>query len=625
MEVAPSYFAVGEPPSLSKSSATHAPTMTPLTACRLALAALSVGSAGLGQVTERVDLGPNGAEGTGGGDLPLQGSYVSEDGRFVVFQSGSPNLVSGDTNWAWDIFVRDRVAGTTERVSVDSAGGQANGSSGTYGISMSSDGRFVAFQSDANNLVPGDTNSSSDIFLRDRLNGTTERITLDSGGGQANARSTWPSVSADGRFIAFNSDASNLVGGDTNGRADVFVRDRVTGLTVRASVGFGGAQSAGDSDQASISADGRYVAYESTSGNLVLGDTNGVVDAFLVDLQTFIAERVSVSTSGLQGNGISGLGSISGDGRCVAFVSTATNLVPGDTNGAQDIFLRDRLLGTTERVSVGTGGTQGTYCQACWINNDGRYVAFTTGSDFFPGDTAWRDIYVRDRLNDTTELVSLPSSGGLANFNSDMPSISSSGRFVVFRSYASNLVPGDTNALGDVFLHDRFAAGFTSLCEPGIDSVIACPCGNQPSASGRGCDNSSSTGGAILSASGIAYLAVDSLVFATSGERPTAMSILLQGDSLLPAGLVFGQGVRCAGGALKRLYLKSAAGGSITAPDLAAGDLSVSSRSALLGDPIQPGQSRYYLVFYRDPNVLGGCGAMSTFNATQTGRVSWLP
>ena len=147
------------------------------------------------------------------------------------------------------------------------------------------------------------------------------------------------------------------------------------------------------------------------------------------------------------------------------------------------------------------------------------------------------------------------------------------------------------------------------------------PSANAP----RGCDNSSATGGASLSASGVAYLSLDSLVFTTSGEKPSATSIVLQGDAALPAGVVFGQGVRCAGGALKRLFVKTALGGSISAPDFGAGDPTVSARSTALGDSILPGQSRWYLVYYRDPFVLGGCPAASTFNATQTGAVGWWP
>jgi len=168
-------------------------------------------------------------------------------------------------------------------------------------------------------------------------------------------------------------------------------------------------------------------------------------------------------------------------------------------------------------------------------------------------------------------------------------------------------------------------SGFTSLCDPGAGGVIACPCSNPPGGPGRGCDNSAATGGAILSATGAASLSMDSLVFHTVGEKPTALSILGQWSGSSSTGAVFGMGVRCASGTLERLYSKSASGGSITAPDFGAGDQGVSARSAARGDTILAGQDRFYLVYYRDPSVLGGCPANSTFNATQTGRVSWSP
>ena len=153
--------------------------------------------------------------------------------------------------------------------------------------------------------------------------------------------------------------------------------------------------------------------------------------------------------------------------------------------------------------------------------------------------------------------------------------------------------------------------------------MIGCPCGNQPSGPGRGCDNSAGSGGAALSAAGAAYLTQDTLTLTSTGELPTATSIFLQGTGPIAGGAVFGQGVRCAGGVLKRLYVESASGGVASAP--APGDPSVSARSAALGDPIAPGQSRWLLVYYRDPVVLGGCPAASTFNATQTGVVEWSP
>ena len=225
----------------------------------------------------------------------------------------------------------------------------------------------------------------------------------------------------------------------------------------------------------------------------------------------------------------------------------------------------------------------------------------------------------------TTEVVSLTTQGVQPNSYCDMPSISADGRVIVFRSAASTFVSGDTNQSTDIFAHDRAASGFTSLCSPGLEGVIPCPCSNPPSRDQRGCDNSSATGGAKLTASGVAYLSMDTLVFTTSGEKPTATSVLLQGTTQVTAGAPYGQGLRCTGGVLKRLYTKAASGGSITVPEFSAGDPSVSARSLARANQIYPGESRWYLVFYRDPVVLGGCPSSSTFNATQTGKVTWFP
>jgi Tol biopolymer transport system component len=574
----------------------------------------------------------------------LRGASISADGRYVAFASNASTLVPGDMNGTWHVFVRDRQSGTTERASVDSGGAVGDWDSGYDGVSISADGRYVVFTSDASNLVVGgDTNGfvNGDVYVRDRQSGTTERVSVDSGGVQGNDDSGYDalSISADGRYAGFVSSATNLVAGDTNAREDVFVRDRVSGTTVRVSVDSGGAQGDGycSGHALSMSPDGRYVAFASNAPNLVVGgDTNGwlIGDAFVRDRQSGITELVSVDSGGAQGNDGSGYYgvSISADGRYAAFTSYATNLVAGDTNGALDVFVRDRQSGTTERVSVDSGGTQGNYDSGDYevsISADGRYVAFESlASNLVPGDTNNDyDVFVRDRQSGTTERASLASGGAQGNNDSGWwgASVSAAGRYVAFASIATNLVPGDTNGFVDVFVRDREYSPLTSLCDPGSGGVIVCPCSNPAGGPGRGCDNSSGTGGAILSASGVAYLSQDSLVFTTSGEKPTALSIVSQWTGTHPTGAVFGQGVGCTGGTRKKLYSKTASGGSITAPDFGAGDLPVSVRSAALGDTIPAGQTRWYLVYYRDPIVLGGCPASSTFNATQTGAVAWLP
>src|SRR5438067_1693678 len=296
-------------------------------------------------------------------------------------------------------------AQTTERVSVDSAGNEQIGpppDGPTPPPSISADGRFVAFDSRATNLVPGDTNGRSDLLGHDRQTWITERMSVDGAGNQGNSDSDRPLISANGRFVAFNSRSTNLVPGDTNGTSDVFVHDRQTGTTERVSVDNTGNQGNGGSGVVAISADGRFVAFVSTATNLVPGDTNGVLDVFVHDRQTGTTERVSVDSAGNQGNGGSAVFAISADGRFVAFVSSATNLVPGDTNGGQDVFVHDRRTGTTERVSVDSAGTE-------------------------------------------------------SNGSSERPAISADGRFVAFWSSATNLVTGDTNGTSDVFVHDRGA------------------------------------------------------------------------------------------------------------------------------------------------------------------------
>ena len=577
------------------------------------------------QVTQRVSLDTGAVQ----GNWDSEPGVISAAGGVVAFTSRASNLVPGDTNAEWDLFVRDLRTGVTERVSVASDGTEAAGESGIG--SISADGRFVAFWSRAANLVAGDTNGAVDVLVRDRLAGTTERVSLATGGAQAMGDSYTGSISADGRFVVFQSIAANLISGDSNGTWDVFVHDRQSGATERISLDSTGAQAHGASTVPSISADGRCVAFWSLATNLVPGDTNHSVDAFVRDLTSGTTERVSVATGGAQGSGPQngpGAIAISADGRFVAFSTVADDLVPGDTNGLDDVFVHDRASHTTERVSVDSSGVQGnSNSEHPSLSANGRYVTFMSlSTNLVPGDTTgYSDVFVRDRASGATERVSINSTrvaGNGASF-SGADSISADGRWVAFSSGATNLVSGDSNTYADVFVYDRDATGFTSLCDPGVAGVLPCPCSNPAAGAGRGCNNSSGTGGASLSVSGAAYLSIDSLVFTTSGEPPAAMSILVQGSSLHAPGFVYGQGVRCVSGALERLYVKTAQSGGITAPDFVVADPYIVERSAQLGDPIRAGQTRWYFVYYRDPIVLGGCPSTSTFNATQSGQVSW--
>jgi Tol biopolymer transport system component len=358
------------------------------------------------------------------------------------------------------------VAQTTARISISSNGTEGNNNSGIYGLSMSTDGRYVAYTSGADNLVPGDTNGKEDVFVRDTATGTTNRVSVATDGTQGNGASGEPSISPDGRYVAFNSGASNLVPGDTNGKGDVFVRDTVAGTTMRVSLAADGTQGNEYSTDPSISADGRYVAFYSAAFNLVPGDSNGYEDVFVRDTVMGTTKRISVATNGTQGNSYSYGPSISADGRYVAFYSYAYNLVPGDTNGeynltyGSDVFVRDMVAATTTRVSVASNETEGTFGSTSpSISADGRYVAFTSLSDnLVPGDTSFHwDIFVRDTVTTTTRRVSVASGGTDGNADSLDPSISANGRYVAFYSNASNLVPGDTNGKEDVFVWDTVA------------------------------------------------------------------------------------------------------------------------------------------------------------------------
>jgi len=381
-----------------------------------------------------------------------ESASISADGRYVAFMSMASNLVVGDVNGAADVFVRDVVTGATTRVSMSDTEFEGNGES--LHPSISGDGRYVAFESVASNLVQGDTNGKRDIFVRDLVEGKTVRVSLNDADGEGNGDCYLPSISADGRYVAFESDATDLVSDDTNGKRDIFVRDLVAGTTVRASLTDGGIQGNGDSFHSSISADGTLVAFESDATDLVSADGNGTRDIFVRDLVAGTTTRVSVSTEGIQGNADSGYPSISAEGRYVAFESVSNNLVPNDHNGEWDIFVRDRESGSTSIASL-------TDAEA-WANNsserpsisgDGRYVAFVSwATNLIIGDTnGYLDVFVRDLVADTTTRMSVAADGTQGNNASNFPSISADGCYVAFDSHASTLVPADLNGAQDIF------------------------------------------------------------------------------------------------------------------------------------------------------------------------------
>jgi hypothetical protein len=407
-------------------------------------------------------------DGTQGNDMSGRFSRpaISADANLTAYDSTATNLVANDTNQSADVFAHDATTGQTERDSVSTDGRQGNDDS--QSPSVDRHGRFVAFDSYASNLVQGDTNQLLDVFLRDRVAGTTTLISVGLNGNSGNASSFAPSISGNGRFVAFVSDASNLVSGDTNHVRDVFVRDIVAGTTRLVSVASDGTLENSSAAPPSINADGTKVAFPSFATNLVPDDTNGQFDVFVRDLAAGTTVRASVATDGTEGNQASTYAAMSGNGRFAAFASMATNLVPNDTNDVQDVFLRDLTTNRTFRVSVTADGGQangqsvgpgvrGGLAFGPSVNFDGTRIAFdsvatnlvagdtNTCEPFYPGPGECPDVFVRDVRARTTIRVSVASDGTQGNDASTDPSIDGSGLTVTFFSAASNLVAGDTN------------------------------------------------------------------------------------------------------------------------------------------------------------------------------------
>ena len=428
------------------------------------VAGLCAPGAALAATTELVSVATDGSLVNGYSADPA----VSCDGRYVVFESAATNLVQNDNNSTQDVFVRDREFGETTRASVASGGTEANGRSDSPTISC--DGRYVAFYSYADNLVEDDGNEVSDVFLHDRSENTTIRVSRGLDGAEADGYSGSPAISADGNFVAFESRATNLIEDDSNASIDVFVYEVWTGVIERVSVDSDANQVYRSSGDPVISADGRYVAFLSSSPDLVPGDTNNQEDVFLRDRFEGETIRVNVGSDGSEANYWSSDLAISGDGSHVGFYTEADTLVPDDLNGDDDVFVRDVLQAETERVSVNSLGEEADGgSRRPSICGTGRYVAFQSYADnLVPNDDSWwDDVFVRDRQLGETIRVSVDSDGVPGNYFSRSPSISADGRYVAFESSADNLVPGDDNGVQDVFL--RGPLGESEVLIVGID------------------------------------------------------------------------------------------------------------------------------------------------------------
>jgi Tol biopolymer transport system component len=400
---------------------------------------------------------------------------ISADGRFVAFVSEAENL-AGPANGLADVFLVDRQTGSTTAVStVPGTGAAADGAS--FSVDISADGRYVVFDTAATNLVPGDENGQIDVLRYDAQIGDLVLVSRrGSAGVQGDGASSFPTVSGDGSLVAFTSQSTNLVGGDTNGKSDAFVRDVAAGTTTRVSTDANGRQAKGLSDAAVIADGGKWIQFTSTAANLVGGDSNRVRDVFLNNLATGKVLRVSVRSNGTQANGASSIGDLSADGTLSVFSSLASNLV-NDTNNTGDVFLHDRVAKTTVRLSR-DGSTQGNdQSFAATISADGTSAAFQTwATNLVPGpdgNGADADVLQYAVATKTLVRISIDQDGGWPDGPTFAPALDADGSVAAFASLATDLVMGDGNAVADVFAFEWTDPGGTAWAIERVSEVGA--------------------------------------------------------------------------------------------------------------------------------------------------------
>lgn len=466
---------------------------------QLALAVLALAPASFAQQITLVDEAVSG----GAPDLGALRPSLSDAGDCVVFESNSTDLHPGVSTGLWTVYARDMTTGQLEVVSESTAGTLADGES--LQASVSRDGRFVAFASLASNLSsPAEVLGHYDVYLRDRVAGTTTRLSSSTTGGESNGASLFPKVSDDGTRVAFRSLASDLVAADTNGLDDVFVRDLSLGTTVLVSVGLGGAAANGASGRPSISGSGGHVAFTSSASNLVVGDTNGQTDVFVRDLAAGVTVRASVSSIGTQADSFSDWPVLTGDGRTVVFESFATNLVAGDTNGWQDVFARDLDAGTTTLVSQSQAGDLANYSSfQPEVSRNGRYVAFLAGSSNLTDPPTPNRTHGAVRIDRTTgEVQEVASSDcGLHVTPLATLALAPDGSYVAYASRAAHVVDDDVNGKYDVYLFDPLGSQSGTVCT--YCNVAATSNGCLPTISATGTPSETAGSGFTVSVSSV--------------------------------------------------------------------------------------------------------------------------
>jgi Tol biopolymer transport system component len=552
----------------------------PVARLALSIAVASAGAFATAQ-NELISVDSSGAQANGDSTAVA----VTPDGRFVAFESSASNLVADDTNGWQDVFVRDRLLGTTELVSRNSNGdvGNRNGSR----PSISADGRYVVFQSSSTNLYPGTKNLDPQTYVRDRQTGVTELVSVKPSGAPGAFNNVQGVISADGRYVAFRSrDAMSV--GDTAGRYDIFVRDLVAGVTIKASPGLGGAEANDHSQRPSISADGRFVAFASQASNLAPNDNNqnsAEFDVFVFDRVSGVVELVSQTPGGFSANADSLDADISGDGSRVFFFSGATDLVPQSVV-PRTLLVRDLTRGVTSAIPEFTGGP---YLPKA-VSHDGRSIAFVTSVSELPVDTNLTiDAYRIDVDTGARELLSFAANGGLSMGGSAfVPSfiaLTADGRTAVYNSTASDLVAGDGNARADIFATTLDLAPLT-FCTAGLSSNNC-----QASIGASGVPSASASSGFVLTTtsvdgarSGLYFYGVDNF-----GFEPTPWGA---GSSSL-----------CVKGPVQRTTLLDSGGNAGDCSGVLTLDWSayIAANPGALGAPFAAGDRVQVQAWFRDP------------------------
>jgi len=392
---------------------------------------------------------------------------LTDNGRYLLFTTSATDLIEGDTAGVSEPVVEDLKQGTLTRVALDDAGTPADGASTGWGTSAN--GRFAVFESAADNLVPSDTNGALDVFVRDLKLGTTTRVSVSSAGDEADSDSQAARISPNGRYVVFQSSASNLgAPAGTPSLVVIYLRDFKKGVTEAISVGATGESADAGSSRATVSANGRWVAFTSFATNLVAGDTNGKRDVFVRDRKKGVTTRVSVTSAGEElvgGTFGSFIGAIAANGKYVAFATDAPGLDPVDLNGLSDVYVHSMKKGTVQRISVGFDGSDADGISALasdtlWISGNARWIAFSSGSSNLVADDpngGVADVFVADRVKHKTVLASLSFDGQGANQAVSECAVSNDGKRVGFSSFATNLPEGSSGGPAvnrQIFLHD---------------------------------------------------------------------------------------------------------------------------------------------------------------------------